>query len=587
LVANVTSRRFTVQIGGQDWSRSAKRLTVGFKSLSEEGLLKFSGSLYLQSDNLAPESLNPRVNPSRWRPGQSVYVQVVGDNGVFRDFQFSHLVILEEPDPLKRSDSLQQIEVGCWLNWSDTYEFDGDESGVFLGVAEPSQVVAQRLLQTHQIPANRIALGTWSYDLAYPASKQGESSYVQQAGGLAVSNDWRYLYQRTNGQITQGQLNLSPAVAPAVTVNLGTNDRVWEPLKDPQSPVETIRVAAIGYPLDPFENWTDIDEVIDDLSNYSPTTFGNGVVRRVLTSMTYDYPNTITKRVVTWELEATVFLRVTIPAQLIIYEEMEEVKRFNSTYPHRLESMRTSVERTERAIIYDGILSNDREVLRIDKDWDYDENDTVISTDERTKEAQILHEPETERTARWNMRDVHRLLIEYEPLGGGNWKKKERESTARVILDSAVDKFSSNPWAMQTETRLDDGDDGDVQPPKTQYFEPANTKEEHYESDVTWIHPGGATGRNRKRLFTVPFGFNQEQVTGIAEQFRGLLVGRHRGDLIELPVSDAVLSADPMFRVNVVEPDGTTHRYLGDGLSYTLEETKAYAACAGIWLDSV
>jgi hypothetical protein len=61
-----------------------------------------------------------------------------------------------------------------------------------------------------------------------------------------------------------------------------------------------------------------------------------------------------------------------------------------------------------------------------------------------------------------------------------------------------------------------------------------------------------------------------------------LIAGRHRGALVEFPLSTALLTAPPLFPFNVVMPDGEVRHYRCDGLAFEHTEEGAKVLGVGI-----
>ncbi|MEL6250231.1 MAG: hypothetical protein AAFR15_19745, partial [Cyanobacteria bacterium J06627_15] len=231
MVANLVNRRHRVLIGTdqQDWSAYYGAVEVGYSSLDDGGLIEITATLTLLNLVGVPESLDPRQNPSRWRPGQPVYLQVRNDADTgWIDPFYARLIITEEP--ASPADERLTLELGCKLFWADLFELDDEQSGVIFGQAETADVIATRLLQASEVAGGDIALSVWPYSIDYPFGKEGGGSFAAQAGELAWSNDARYLYQDAAGQVRDRQLSLTSAGSAIAQVTVGTNEAVWTPL---------------------------------------------------------------------------------------------------------------------------------------------------------------------------------------------------------------------------------------------------------------------------------------------------------------------------------------------------------------------
>lgn len=597
MASDIRARQLRILIGPdqQDWSAHYKTFGVNYDSLNDEsdqGLVKITADLTIGRTITPPESLNPRINPTRWRPGQTVYIQVRNDaDDGWLDPWFSRLIITEEPEAPGLGDL--QVRLGCKLTWADLFELDDERTGISYGTAEDSNLVASRLLQASEVLPSDISLNTWAYTSNRPIGKNTRS-FAGQAGELAYSNNWRYLYQTPAGTITDRELTFDSTTAEISTVTIGTNDIIWEPLNDPQQPPELTKAAGIGYDLSDIANPNVSDDpVTGDFNDYDPSAFGTGTVKRTITTDSFNLgtPNSNpvvapskTNRVQTYELEVTIFQNPGLPTQLVEYTDKVIIKTYESgfTDPTRAKLIRieeTLLQRGKSIDPNDNFI-NMRLVYRKITTFTYGTNEAISRLQSTEEQAEILLD-ETSLNP-WDLRvtrEEDSTWAEYAP---GRYEQVDVVGIARIAKDSNVDKATQNIWALVT-TRTPKPTNNPNTPPTTEFFSVTNEAEQHYEGEASFIHPGGATGRNRQRLFTVPFGFSDAQMVLMASKHRDLLRGRHRGDEIELAINDALLTSPPLPRVDV-SFNGDAFKYLGDALSFESTQTRATAHCLGIWL---
>lgn len=577
------TRRVSIGADQQDWSLAAGPLRLGRASLSEQGLLPITGSLVIYGNSAAPESVDSEDNPARWRPGTPVQIELKDSGGNWVPHPMGSLFILEDPDPPQPGGIQITLSLGCWLAWANTFQFQDDRTGITLGTAEDCNVIAQRLLEAGEIPSGSIALSTWPHQLAYPAIPDQSAGFVGQAGEMAYANDFRQLYATAAGAVADVALSLTPTT-PTITITLGVDDLPgFAPLRDPQSPVELVKVAGQGWPTNPFAGYSETQDTTDDASNYANGVFGSVIANRVITTVSYDAtPPGISKttRVQTFELEATVDLAPTSPTQLVEFTDETEVRTYDDT-TLAVTQVTTTTRQRERSLLAEGNSLNSRLVRRITETYTYNE-DQVATTTLTEEEAEYLYDPAS--TSPWDLRTTLAVTLTFTDIGGGNWRRRETRREARIRRDSAVDKFASNPWALSTSATTTESASGDTQPPATEYFQAATATEAHYEGETTWTHPGGATGRTRERLYTLPVAFSDTHCAEMASRHRDLLVGNAKARVLPLPLSDALLAAPPLFQVDVIHPNGTTYHYLADALSFAHETTSSAATAVGIYI---
>lgn len=590
MVANARARAIQVFIGAdlQDWSDAAVSLATGYESLPDTGgMVKVTATLVLANIVGAPESISPRANPIRWKPGQDVYIRVRNDaNDAWIDTLFSRLKIIREPAEPLRDEQQISLDLGCKLRWADLFELDDDGSGVVFGTPETCDLIASRLLQASEVDAGDISLSTWPYSLAYPFGKD-TNSFAEQAGQLAWSNNGRILYQNVAGDVTQRVLSFASGT-PVATVTLGDDDIVWQPLQDPQQPPETTKAAGSGY--EQTQQTTPVvtvDSTTGNFGDYTPGGAGTGIVSRRTTTNSYVIGNattnsTKTTRVETDELEVTIFQNPGIPTQLVEFEEYLTVETYEQNADPskaKLLNIVETLERREKAIIPDGVFANMREIYRKTTTFTYGANEAAATVSVVEREAEIIHDEAS--ASPWTLQTTNASLNTYTEVAPGIYQLKEVTQTARIVENSNVDKADANIWALTTRTQNHPAG-RDNAPPATQFFDLAITEQEyHYEGTASYVHPGGSTGRNRQRLYTIPFGFSNAQMATLAALHRDLLKGRHYGDEIELTISDDLLVAPPLAQIDVVD-GATTYEYLADALKFSFEPNQATAHCVGI-----
>jgi len=578
-----TLRRVLIGADQQDWSLAAGPLRLGRASLSERGLLPITGSLVIYGNSAAPESINSEANPSRWKPGTPVRIEVQDSGGTWIPHPLGSLFVLEDPAPPAPGEIEITLSLGCWLAWADSFQFQDDRTGIVLGTAEDCSVIAQRLLEAGEIPSGSISLSTWPYQLAYPAIPDQSAGFVGQAGELAYANDFRQIYTTPTGTVADVAPNLSPAV-PTITITLGTNDLPgFAPLRDPQNPVELVKVVGQGWPTNPFAGYTETEDTTDDAANYANGVLGSVTANRVITTVSYaTTPPGISKttRTQVLELEATVDLAPATPLQLVPYTDTTETRTYDDS-TLQLTQVVTETRQRERTLLADGKALNNRLVRRIIETYSYTD-DALTGTTLTEQEAEYLYD--TAAANPWQLQTTLATTLSFTDLGAGRWRRREKRREARIRRDSAVDKFASNPWALTTETLTTEGSDGTTQPPATELFESATADELHYEGEATWTHPGGSTGRTRERLYTLPVAFSDVHCQAMAERHRALLVGNSKARVLPLQITDALLAAPPLFQVDVIHPTGTTYHYLADALSFAHNTTSSAATAIGIYI---
>jgi hypothetical protein len=597
MAINTVSRKLRVFIGTdeQDWSASVGAFQPSGASLGEDGLLPITASLEILATPLNPESIDPADNPTRWAPGQPVRVQVPNAAGTWVDHPQGRLYLLEEPD-LPEEQSGITLQLGCRLAWHDSFEFDDDQTGVTVGTPTNCATVAQRLLVANEIPPAAISLGTWPYTLAIPAGKGPSGSFVQQAGGIAYSNTWRYLWQQPNGVITASALDLSIA-APLITITLGTNDLLYRRVKVEGTPPNQLKVAAVGAVVTAGQNPSvEVSEVEGDRTPFSEggvTCVGTGVIARSTTTVWWEGDAVNGYHHYTQTLEeaprsAVAYAPgiISLPCDLTAWKETLVDRRY-ATDKRLLDVTTTEKQRgftlcktladrgnlnwyTTRETIETPIPDN-REVL-----------ERLVVTE---RVALVTLDPDASggpntATDPAKLIDASRKTTKWTQLGVTTWRKSETALIPKALTNSTPD---TSPTATIGSTSSSTSSSGQNQPPKVEFWDSGQTEEEvEYQFTATYTPPGGPSGRTRKDLKTLPHGFSEAQCETLATLHLGLIAGRHRAALIEFPITDALLTAPPLFPCDVVLPSGEIRHYRIDGLAWEHTQEQAKVVGTGI-----
>ena len=585
-LANLTGHLLEVTIGegaeAQDWSQTVGPFKPGYESL-DTGDIATRATLVVLDTGLAPESLDVSENPARWRPGMRVKVRIPNSSGTYVDHPQGHLYILRDPQLPK--DRFITLELGCWLLWGGTTAPEGDASAISYGIAETCDVIASRLLQAADVPPANISLSTWPYSLAVPIPNQS-GSYPAQATDLAYSNGWRYLYQDSAGVVRDRQLSLAAGL-PQVTITLGTDDAGFERFRDVFPPFELTRAAGEGVGLSqvttPITS-TSTEQVALDSGQADRTTF---------TSESYTYnPTTLVQTVsesrvtedydlITWAGKPPTGSGSATADRAITTATWEPT----TPPPHRL-IQEVAENRRARGIDNPNEVNNqavEDEVGRVTRTPTYGPDGQIIQMQVIERAAEGVYDKASSNP--YFPRTAKRHTTTWTEVSKGRWQQIDLIETARIVQNPGT---RVNKWSMTAKRIPRTASDGTTTPPQPDFYEGPYTETiQEISGEATWVHTGGTTGRTRKDLKQIPYGFSDAQMVGLAELHRDLAIARQNGAIIPLPITDSLLAIDyPLFQVNVTRGD-TTWKYLADGLQYDHQYEQSRAGCTGILIEKV
>ena len=601
MAANVLSRLLRLKIGSdeQDWSLGIGEFTGGNDGISLSGIIAFTGTIQIFQVLGLPENINPRLNPSRFRQGQIINIEV-WNGSIWKQHPRGSLRILVDPAPANGGEPLT-ISVGCWLAYAAGLQPDDDQSGVEVGAGQNTAAVATRLLEAAGIPSAAINLGTWTNTINWPLQKDSGGGFVGQAGNLAYADGHRFIYTDPNGIIRSQQLSMNPAVAADLTVTLGVNDVTdFLPTQDPFTPVENVRVSGQGYEVVVTENnQVASTSVTEPASNYREDATGS-VTTTTEVRRSYGDPGSTTpdfdigvgttpindafgkywildKIVITQPAAAIIPGSDSLSPRLTVETTCHIYNEGNKRLEKVIKNFRTPVRQwaPNSATLGRG----DRE--RTTTNFVYNSNEVIVEINELGETVNPVLTGVEDSVTNTRLEDSKRARTQWEEVYPGSW-------TQRSTSSSAVGQNSDGglrPTALRADKPTVSQNSS---PPSTEFWpDPSQLKEKHYTGEAAWVHPGGATGLNRYSLLTVEPGFSNALCEQIAQTEVLLFEGRRLGHLIPLEITNALLDSNkPILRIDVVAAEGT-YKFIGDTLSFAHTQISASALVNGIWLDGV
>lgn len=581
-MANLIPRYRRVTIGGEDWSDFLTDLEYGYGSIFESGLSTISGSLQVIEHPDNPSSINPRINPTLWKPGQTVNVEVEDDSGNW--VQAASLLI--GGSVALPSNGVLTVPLTCKLGYLQQKSFEGDESGIEVGEAINSAELAERLLKAVGFSDAELNLGTWDYDINYPLSKADLGSYIDQAGSLAWSNNCRFIMQDPSGVIVSGIWNKTDP--PVVSFTYG-QESIFEPLTEPLEPVERVVVSGKGFDIQELP--TEISNtvsIIDAASNYS--SGGVGTVTISVTEVlrvvdTRDDPDP-SKR----ELKIVEITKVVQPRSVLWLAAdsatadftMSENAKIYDPDTGRLERIRKCKEVHTRAFLEStpGLVGRTLAYDEVTTFTYDDERGIVLKTFTRRTEPRVTVDQEVDQS-RFSHTPTKEVTVNYVEEKPGEWIKKEL-SRSTASSNSSGRTGSSNPLALVAGLPKQQRD---ATPPKTEYFEnPFSKKLTNYKATVNWEYPGGSTGLNRKRDYIIEPAFSNQNCFDVATKEAEILEGRYASILVEFEIAEAAIALTP-WSVISMDDGNNIWTFRLDSPTYSYKGDKAYLGGVGVVIN--
>lgn len=593
----ITARPPRILVGADllEFSVSNFNWVTGAEALSEDGVIikTATATLGRVASGYLPESLDPEVNPSRWRPRQPVRFQVRNSAGSWVTHPHGYLLMLTEPEYDPDTGYLT-LDLGDWLAWGNLNDDPPGENMVDTQMGESLDYSewCYRYLIAAGIPAANISIGgPWGYSKNVPDTKPGNP--VGKAGEYAYSANYRVIYQNRWGVINSRPVQTSLNAVPDLIVDMRVSGLKAKRVQGGEEPVEVVRVSGTGrQAVRTDSNITDIVSEQDfwtyEQQKYS---FGGAVIGRG-----GYFPMSRGARRVTrfWSRlpgekvfdQGGSSIKVTTSDKTTIryYEPYPGVAGF----PYRMYYQFTYEERARG--LSEGTDSPIPERFReIAVNYDFDSDGRV----KKIVETVWGREKEFIKDGSIQFRRIKEKTQTWTKEGTGLYAYKEVEKVARINTSDYDGRFFGR-WDLvidkPPESRPAAGK-GKNEPPAPEEWEgPYSPEDSDYEGEAYWQHRGGYVGNDRTRGYTLPDGLavSDAQCVIIAIIHRDLLDGRKRGRVLQLPITDELLAIDfPLFQARITLSDSETYTYLVDSLNWEHQPDSAFVAGFGILLGQV
>jgi len=129
---------------------------------------------------------------------------------------------------------------------------------------------------------------------------------------------------------------------------------------------------------------------------------------------------------------------------------------------------------------------------------------------------------------------------------------------------------------------------GQSQPPAAEYAPAAFSQEEKQIAGYAiFALAAGSDEQQRIRAIEIEYAVSVAQLSALARTEGKLLIGRRRGQQIQLPLLDEFLQDLHFPAIDCIEPDGKTYCFLADNISYSHDPEKACVGFDGIWIGTL
>lgn len=588
---DLTAKIFRLTIGGVDWSDYCTEASLQWDELD-----LISGLIFAKADfTLDVSEVSPlpsyRRDPDQWAKGTPVLFECRDSGNNWVTPRFGNLFIAEVPKAPSVANPIINLSCSCSLSLFDFSVPDGDASNVTVGTPRDRQLIIADVLAQNSLPTNLSAI---PYPLDYPVPKQS-GSWVDQAGKLAGSAG-HFLWQDNNGNIVNKAIALNPS--PIQTVTIGTNEAEWEPSEGVELPPEKLIVSGVSYSVTPRAEITTITETTGSKRDVAPElpawadTF-IGVIERT-TVVSYPYDETSRSQTTITTIEQC---KITLKPDLsVVLDESYELTTANVStdvnyYGDSGELVsQICTKQQPRGVVNELEFSANyfvpKETEIITTEYFYTPEMLVSSIKITTQQPRGFISPLTLYVEFFDLVPSKVEESSWTNLGRNKWLYIKSERVCYGLRYVGTPSFPYAPYwlafdLVQNPTQTFLSEDGTGNPPQTQYLTLNDLEETPVTACVYFQGLEADPYGDRTLTVSVEYGTSQAQLEAFGVNYNALIWGRRYGWRVGLPISDELLTATPLDRINIVD-GGDTYGLLMDGLTMVFSANESYAAFNGI-----
>lgn len=617
MTANQSARNVSITIGGVDFTPCLKSFQGSDNHLDSSGLVSFTGQIVLGRALGFTESLDDRVNITRFCRGNEVIVEVANANGNLQRHPRGALRILT---PKYNSETAQlTLEVGdliALLNFKEPT--DPDKAQVVIGESKPvGEIIETLLIEAGISSYGAIAINS---TINYPLNLSG--SYLQSIGKLLYANN-RFGWIDKNETFQVRDVNFNPSSG--VVVEVGKDEIWYRRLDSGEQPATIIKAVGSANTLTKRVDRNDYSEKYGIASSVDPSYAPYTIVAEANYYQEFwdEDEHILTTRsltlkplglVVPEEVLEAVFSFISNKTALINYEYKEEYFFFEKDseckLKQKIERFYRNLGNLYREVIlseptpasYNGLVFNLVQTFQITTDYEYTTKGVISKITTITNEHVLSILNDTgEDFQDWSNFDFlttsKYTTEEYKQVGRGTpgtWEKKtdSLQSLVRINPDIALPGPSGNKLSLFSDNTggRETSNSGQLTPPAPERCPVSfSVEEKNISATAKFRDPCDSDMKERERTYSVEFlGEDAEvQLQELASREGKLLFGRWKGQEIATTLKNRWFDYHPLMGISAIESDGGVQKYLVDGASWVVSTMKALVSCDGIWLGNL
>jgi hypothetical protein len=585
-MTDLTAKIFRLTIGGVDWSNYCTEATLQWTELDlSNGLIFAKAEFTLDVSEVFPLP-SYRRNPDQWAKGTAVLFECKNSVNAWVTPRFGKLFIAEVPKAPSVASPIINLSCCCALTLFDFNLPDGDASNVTVGTPRDRRLIIADVLAQNSIPTS---FSSVPYPLDHPVPKQS-GSWVDQAGKLAGAAS-HFLWQDNTGNVINQAIALNPS--PIQTVTIGVNESEWEPSEGVELPPEKLIVSGVTYEVSPRTGITTITETEGNKRDAYPPlpayldTYVGVIERSTVVDYPYDEASKSQTTITTLEQ-----CKITLnPNENYFYDSAYDLTTASistdvSYYGDRNELIRqVCTKQQPRGVVNELEFQSNFYTLAVTEitttEYFYTATMVVSSLKITTQIPKGFIYPQGLQSVFFDLVTSKTEGASWTSLATNRWLYVKSEKVAYQLRypDSTASWLSFDLVQNPTTTYL--SEDGSGAPPQTQYLTLNDLTETPITSCVYFQGLEADPYGDRTLTVSVEYGTSPDQLNVFGQNYNALIWGRRYGWRVGLPISDTLLSATPLSRINVVD-GGDTYGLLMDGLTMVFSANESFAAFNGI-----
>jgi len=605
---NLTARGTRLTVGGKDFSKALVAGSVSDALIDRSGVVLRSGSIELARVADLDESLDPRLNLIRWARGVEVSIELKTEAGAWAKLPCQELYILNA-QPEDSQGARLTLELGCWLSLNEWQTSTDPEEERQPTEAESKPQVYQRqtllaefLGKLNVTGVSGVTLtGQWIGSVA--TDLQG--GYLEKAGQLAYSSEQPCYLVAEGKAVRLVPIDLAPA--PFHQVAIGVGEKTYAP-QTAEPPVERYVCTASPLVQKPETEWERSGACVS--RRYSDS--GGSELWEFCTGD----PDQETYRL----QEPETVLDPDSSSTGLRTSQRRIKQQFWAADDGRLLTELEVMYRPRIAVLAGAYGELDEDVPdpwgevmaeRTTVTYAYDPATKVLAQRKAVTQKTIA-EIAPRIVANYSLpanftslRDAEMHIQSWFRDTKGRWVATERKLRARNLAQSqVVDALEGrgtydmvNVACNLVRVPIGEGgaqaaDSGASQPPATQYRSKQDEADKFENKDLkgvaTFEPIGGSKYRPQKVVEDVPLAQTETALAACARVGGSLLLGRHQGATLEIPVADKFLGPGylPLKRIDVIDRQ-SVKSFLADGATWAFSQTEALLGFAHLcWLGT-